>query len=624
MKSGQSSTKQLHIRKGTPYPLGATLFSDGINFSVAEKGACIKGVVLIEIDTGKRTRIDFAPEHRIGNIAAIFVEGIDTEHYGYRFYNEQAEYMDAYAKKVYGNEQWGKGTASDSLYAGFHTSLFSWNKDEPLRIPYEDSIIYCLHVRGFTKHKSSGIQSPGTFRGITEKVQYLKKLGITAIELLPAYEFEEKRICNESGKQPMQMSQAYAIEHYKDRPDIQEPKTNYWGFTSGYYFAPKASYASNPQHADTEFKQMVQSLHRNGIEVIMQLYFPDQYKPGFILDVVKYWVTEYHIDGVHVKGNRIPIILLSTEPLLSNTKILHDNIPVQEIYEEVEKPAYRNLCIYADDFMYQMRRFLKGDEDMLQTAVSLMKRNPEKCATVNFITNYYGFTLADLVSYDKKHNEENGEMNRDGADYNYSWNCGIEGDTRKSSILSLRQKQMKNALLLVLLSQGTPLIMSGDEFGNSQKGNNNPYCQDNETTWLNWNMRKSGKELLDFTRSMIAFRKSQPFLGKKEPLVVSDVTTNRYPEISYHAKEAWRADFGNYNRHIAVMLTQNDTQNKISAMYVAYNMHWQTHRFALPKLPKGQHWITVAGTETGKIPQSLEELGIRVEERSIKILVATV
>ena len=379
---------------------------------------------------------------------------------------------------------------------------------------------------------------------------------------------------------------------------------NYWGFKKGYYFAPKASYAASDDPC-TEMRMLVRELHKAGIEIIMQLYFPDDTKGGLIQDVIRHWVVKYHIDGFHLKGNKIPIALLATDPLLANTKLLHDYIPEGEIYPQAVKPKYKNLCIYSDEYMYLMRKFLKADPDMLSEFVRLQKRIPEKCATANFITNYYGFTLNDLYSYDTKHNEANGESNRDGCNSNYSWNCGVEGKTRKKSIILLRQRMIKNAMLTLLGGAGTPVITSGDEFLNSMNGNNNAYCQDNECGYVNWNTTKAAQEM---TKSLIAFRKSKKFLNLSDELTMLDNASCGFPDLSFHQDEAWKTDLSGDKHYIGMMFAElvnatEDTEKEknigtkyTKLYYIAYNMHWEERKFSMPNLFKKSKWNQILST----------------------------
>lgn len=599
------------VKKGKLAPLGAMVTNNGIQFTTPLLSANESGVVLISKKNQLKYKISFSEGIRTGNIASLLVEGINPDEFDYMYYDGDEEYVDPYARQIIGNETWGlKEKDTYSLRGGLISTEFDWGYDQSLCTPFEESIIYLLHVRGFTAHKSSKVNGKGTFKGIMEKIPYLKELGITAVELLPAYEFEEYELPDEKLNVLNEVVTNKADE-----------KINYWGFKKGFYFAPKSSYAksSDPSY---EMKEMIKALHENGIEVIMQFYFPDSVKQGFIYDVVRYWILEYHIDGVHLKGSNIPITLIGTEPLFANTKIFYDYIPIEQIYHGFEMPAYCNLCVYSDDYMYNIRKFLKGDEDQLKDFIRIYNKKSERSGNVNFVTNYYGFTLNDLVSYDKKHNEENGEGNCDGSNYNYSWNCGIEGKTRKTQIVALRKRMMKNAIATLLLSQGTPVLTAGDELCNSQNGNNNPYCQDNEVTWINWSINKGNQEILDFTKKMIAFRKQQHFLNQKEAFTLLDRNRLGYPDLSYHGEEAYKADFATYNRHIGIMYADTSKENsKVPELtYIAFNMYWENKKFALPNLPKNQIWKCILSTgEVLELEDKEEKFVFEVKERSVAV-----
>ena len=271
---------------------------------------------------------------------------------------------------------------------------------------------------------------------------------------------------------------------------------------------------------------------------------------------------------------------------------------------------------------------------MLPAVLGHFRHNSDNHGVIQYITNYFGFTLADLVSYDRKHNLENGEDNRDGNDYNYSWNCGTEGVTRRKSIVELRNKQMRNAFNLLFLSQATPVFFAGDEFGNSQKGNNNPYCLDNDTTWLNWTLLEKNREWFLYVKSLIAFRKAHPVLHGVRTLKLMDTLACGYPDVSYHGSQAWRPELENYNRHVGVLYAGNygkkDKKENDNTFFIAYNMHWQKRKLALPKLPKGKAWYILSNTESSDvIPDVDDKLNkaeqgpeIELKPRTIVIYVA--
>lgn len=601
----------LEITKGRPYPLGASTYEDIIQFASIVGDDDEAGVVLIDKKTGKKQRIPYGRGHRTGNVASLRIKGLCYDDYEYNFYNGDKEFVDPYAMTLIGNEVYGeKDEKSYYLRGGIVNEDFDWGDDEGVCIPYDKSFVYLIHVRGFTIHESSKVKGKGTFQGIKEKIPYLKELGVTAIELMPCYEFEEFEFPTDK-----------EIEIGKILGNEVKGKLNYWGYKKGFYFAPKAaySYTGNPVK---EFKDLIKTLHQNKMEVIMQLYFPDDVKQGTIVDALRFWLTFYHVDGFHIKGNNIPITFIATEPLFANTKIWYDYIPVNEIYEHTDRTAYINLARYSDEFMYRMRRFLKGDEDSLKDVVPLVRENGYNCGNVNFFTNYYGFTLNDLVSYERKHNEDNGENNADGCDLNFSWNCGVEGNTRKNNVIALRKKQIKNALSILFLSQGVPLIFMGDEFLNSQQGNNNPYCLDNEITHLNWSTSKAGKEITGYIKMLVSFRKSKfaDFIGNDYTMVDKD--NIGYPDLSYHGEEAYRADMAPYNRHLGIMYSLKK-DGYVTLIFTAFNMHWQDKKFALPKLPSGSVWEKCFETGETTLDVSGKLCTCTLSDRSVAVLCTT-
>lgn len=602
--------KKIKIKNGQPYPLGACARDGGINFSMVNSSDKECGIVLYRRGGEQRGRISFDAGHRLGNISCIFIEGLAPNDCEYNFYIGDRVFVDPYAKRVIGNEKWRSGELKRPLLrGGLYSAGFDWQGAAPLNIPYHESIMYCLHVRGFTKHRSSGVRHKGTFAGLIEKIPYLKELGINAVELMPAYEFEE---CEWDDIEASEESHTieYQVQHIDEKLE-KEPqgqkaqRLNYWGFKEAFYFAPKASYAAGGNPCD-EFKRMVREFHKNGIEIIMQFYFPNNVKQGYILEIIKYWVLEYRIDGIHLKGERIPATLLATDPLLSNTKILYEDFCLHDIYPEDEGPVYQNLGYYRDEFMNDTRRYLKGDSDMLKNFQYHMRNHNPKCGVINYVTNYYGFTLNDMVSYERKHNEPNGENNQDGTDYNYSWNCGVEGPSRKKAVVQLRKQQMRNALSFLFTAQGTPLLMSGDEFGNSQNGNNNCYCQDNDTGWVDWRGLSRNTDLYEFVKALIQFRKAHGILHLNTSLSMLDRYGYGYPDLSYHGEEAWKVQLESYNRHIAIMYCGQDENKDGDYIYIAYNMHWEAHRFALPSIANYE-WIPVLDTRDNQLTVAKEK-----------------
>lgn len=559
------------ITEGSPYPLGVTVYQDSICFSyVSKEEDC--GVVLFDKETGRETdRIAFLAEHRTGNVYHMRVTGISAKDTVYCFYEKDKLITDVRAKAFAGEMIVGEKKEQKIRTAAFFNEMYDWGQEAAPRLSYGDSIVYCMHVRGFSKHPSSKVKAPGTYGGIVEKIAYLKELGITTLELQPAYEFDEK----------------------------DGEKINYWGYKKGYYYVPAQRYSvENPV---TEFKDMVKALHKAGMELIMQFYFTEETSKHEIAEILSYWTAVYHVDGFHLKGANIDAGMLAEEPALSEAKLWYYDFPIKK------STGRERLASYTEYYRHDMRRFLKGDAGMVSAVMYRLRCNPGEMGQINYLTNYDGMTLWDTVSYNKKHNEANGEDNRDGTEDNASWNCGEEGENRKRTVQKLRIRQVKNGLLLLFLSQATPLIFMGDEFGNSQKGNNNPYCQDNEITWLDWTQKKrsAGKEIFSFTKQVIALRKAHRVFCSGRELQPADYAAYGCPEISYHGKEAWKPETMSESRQFGVLYcgeyAKDENGKADDWFYIAYNLHWEEKTFALPKLPKGLHWVQEDTVKTESI-----------------------
>lgn len=589
-----------------PYPLGAHIESGAVRFSfVSKREDC--GVLIFEKKSGKRiAKVPFTADERIGNVYCKYLTDIDASEISYQFYEGEEIVPDRYARGFAGKHTYGKERKIQDWRAVFPGSAFDWEGDKRPGIPYEESVCYCAHVRGFTRHPSSGVTHRGTFSGLVEKLDYLKESGITTVELQPAYEFaeiptERERRALLGAQSPAATDQPGAVNGISDAElDLLCPKKcNYWGYKHGYYYAPKAAYAAG-EDAGAEFKEMVRAFHKRGMELVMQFYFPKTVKSLEITDILKFWVLEYHVDGFHLMGENLPIDLIAADEMFSDTKLWYYYFDGDKIYGQGE-PVKRNLAVYTDDYLYAMRKYLKGDEAMLEEVLPLMRRIPEKTGRIHYMNNYYGFTLMDMVSYDRKHNEANGEENRDGNDFNYSWNCGEEGVSRRKKVVALRRKQIKNAMLMLAFTQSTPLIFMGDEFGNSQKGNNNPYCQDNAVTWLDWNDLNKNQDIYAFWKEMMDLRKAHPILCPENELRIMDYISCGYPDLSYHGDSAWRPRTDSYSRQIGIMYCGKYAKRNAkedSFLYLAMNMYWESGKLAMPKLPKGLKWEMKLCTDT--------------------------
>lgn len=659
------------LRAGRPFPFGASFVPGGINFSVFSRHATRCTLVLFKNGESEPFgEIPFPDVFRIGNVFAMVVFGLDDEDltYGYRMdgpYHPHAGHhfdpskilLDPYAKAVSGREVWGQ--QPDQLQLGrLVYDDFDWEFDRPLEIPIQDLVIYEMHVRGFTQHPTSNIKYPGTFAAIREKIPYLKKLGINCIELMPIHEFDE-------------------FESHFVNPEDDQPLLNYWGYSPVGFFAPKAGYAATGHlgmQVD-EFKALVKLLHANGIEVILDVVFnhtaegdedghtlsfrgldnktyymlrPDGRYFNFsgcgntlncnnpvvrqlVLDCLRYWVSEYHIDGFrfdlasilgrdaqgHPLANPPLIEAMAYDPVLGRCKLIAEAWDAGGLYQVGTFPSYGRWSEWNGKYRDTLRRFLRGEPgqawDMAQRIQGSPDLYPERgpIASVNFVTCHDGFTLADLFSYDKKHNWANGEENRDGANDNYSWNCGHEGPTDDETVNILRKRMIKNAAAILLLSQGVPLLLMGDEVGFSKLGNNNTYCQDNELNWLNWDLMEQNEDLLHFFQKCIAFRHAHAILRNQAHFRHTDAVGSGYPDISWHSEEAWKPNWQDYSRTLAFMLCGQhayDGYQPDDYIYVGMNMHWESHQFELPRLPVGLRWHVFANTGTSA-PHDIYDIG---------------
>ena len=632
----------LQICSSNPYPMGVRRIENGIQICAAFSKTKNCGVILYTKKDKKGTLVKFTENERFGNVYSAIIMGDTAKYTHYMLYEEKNIFCDPYAHYVEGLEKWGKNIEEKDLRCRIDEESYDWSGDKRPHTEYENSFVYTLHVRGYTKSPTSGldIKKRGTYSGLTEKIDYMKSIGVTAVELMPVYEMNVLDLPGKSraggGNMPEgSMSSAQAgksimiSENGSMKPSgAIRHKINFWGFKKGYYLAPRCAYSSRTDAADIEFKDMVRAFHKNGIEVILQFYFEDCCDTDLILTTIRHWVFDYHIDGVHLKGCDQAPGIIASDPALSDIKIWYYGFDYGRIYKGAV-PEKRTLGEFRPDFMYASRRFLKGDDNALGDFLRVMLNNPRDAGAINYICDYEGFRLADLVSYERKKNELNGENNSDGTNNNLSWNCGVEGKTRKQSIMLLRYKQMKNALTMVFFSQGTPMLFGGDEFGNSQDGNNNPYCQDNATGWVDWSLasKPAGEELINYVSFLSGLRKKHKILHEARAFKLMDYKACGYPDMSYHGKEAWRPDLSNYSHSIGMLYCgfYEEKDKSQDFFYIVYNMHWTPVYFALPKLPEGMRWKILNDTEETENYKRMRTLkdqnNIECSERSVKILV---
>lgn len=526
--------------QGTPLPLGVSTGEGSINFSITVH--CKKKCRLLIYKAGEEkssAQYEMPASEATGDIRFLAVSGMTTDAYEYNYEIDGEIIIDPYVKAL------TMGIDVKTARGKVTALSYDWEEDHALHIPYEDVIAYSMHIKGFTKHSSSKVKHKGTFAGVIEKLPYLQQLGINQIQCMPLYDFFEPA-----------------------------KYVNYWGYGPAHFFAPKVAYAAIGDGV-SELKDMIKACHKSGIEVILDFPFTVETPFYMVMDALRYYAMNYHVDGFILNENFVDFKEAAKDPMLSNLKIMKKQ----------------------DEFQNTMRRFLKGDEGMVESVIWWTKHHSKEDRIFNYMANHNGFTLYDAIAYDGKHNEKNGENNQDGPNYNYSWNCGAEGPTRKKSVLELRKKQLRNAFFLVLMSQGTPCILSGDEFANTQGGNNNVYCQDNETSWLDWRRLEKEKELFAYVQSLIVLRKSHPLLHPCNELLGVDQTSCGIPDVSYHGESAWRVPSEIASRQLGIYYSGD--RMKEEDCFIAYNMHWVTHTFALPALKKGKKWYQVLETGHG-------------------------
>ena len=616
---------------------GTTVLHDGVAFSMVFRDCTSCGLILYHLKTKAEITVPFTDEYRYGSLYSVKIKGLDPAQWAYRYYRDDYSFEDPYARELV-ELTLPDGTSrivckvftleEDNLPAYGSRSVPKW----------PDQVIYCVHVKGFTASKTSKTPKRGTFLAMTAKIPHLKSLGVTGVELLPVYELRPESLGKMNDVSvPEKAADGAAAKVPQSLPldpgrTEENRKTNYWNFGEGCYFAPKAAYSAGKQ-PQTEFALMVNEMHKAGIQVYLQLFFSDTVTVQTQLETARFYVTHYGIDGFHLKGNVSALKTIASDPMLSDTAIFYYNFPYDELQKEdienptVGKPSIRHLCEYTNDFERLVRRFVKSDTNVIREFAKAFVTVPVSSGRVHYVTNYDGFTLMDLVSYNWKHNEDNGEDNRDGEDENYSWNCGMEGKCGKKDITAVRMRQIRNLVTLNMLAQGTPVITGGDEIGNSQDGNNNPYCQDNEIGWINWKDTAASRKILDFTRRMAEFRRDHSIFRRRTPFRFNDYNVTGYPDISFHGKDAYKPDFSGYSHSFGVLFNENYAEEnpQDNLIYLAVNMHWHNQMLGLPAPPQGKQWVILANTfedepfcSSPKRAEDQRHIGVR--GRSVVIL----
>ena len=676
------------VRPGFFRDFGATIIPGGVNFTVQSHGA--DSIELLLFHRGAEepfAELKFPDNYRIGFVYSMIVFGLDVEEFEYAYrvdgpYDEEKGLrfdrtkilLDPYARAVTGQSRWGhKNNVRHGYRARVVRSNFDWGRERTSQIPMEDLIIYETHVRGFTKDPSSGTACPGTFHALKEKIPYLKNLGINAVELMPIFEFDEMRdarLIDENqlldywGYNPVSFfapntSYCSALEYNREGLELKNmikelhdngievildvvfnhtaegnelgPCFSFKGFDNNVY------YMLTPEGKYYNFSGCGNTLNCNH-PVVQEM----------ILDCLRYWVIEYRVDGFRfdlasilgrnedgVPMNQPPLLRnLAFDSILGNVKLIAEAWDAGGLYQVGSFPSWKRWAEWNGRYRDDMRCFLKGDAGMAHIAAQRMIGSPDLYdpvyrggnASVNFLTCHDGFTLYDLYSYNQKHNEANGWGNTDGYNDNNSWNCGTEGSTDDPDILALRIRMIKNACTVLMCSRGTPMFLSGDEFGDTRYGNNNPYCQDNEISWLDWTLleKEPNRDLFEFFRYMITFRKKHPSIRKDlEPSYIG------FPSMSVHGLTPWEPDAPESSYAACVLFAgYNEDTGEEDLVYVAVNSHWQAAEMTLPDLPEGYAWKIAVNTgdplqqtfEEGKMPAAGKQL--LLGERSVIVFVA--
>lgn len=678
------------IRPGFFRMYGACVASNGVSFTINSHGATRCTLLLFKPQAPKPyARIPFPDSYRIGDTYSMLVYDIKPDEFEYAFsfdgpyepakgllFNEENVLLDPYSRAVTGQRKWGEkpeGGKDFEYRARVVKSSFDWGNIKQLEQPFEDLVIYEIHVRGYTKDKSSGVSAPGTFAGLKDKIPYLKDLGINAVELMPIFEFDE-------------MESARVVDGVE--------LYNYWGYNTVSFFAPNTSYAFNEEHnhEGDELKSLIKALKENGIEVILDVVFnhtaegnemgpcfsfkgidnnvyymltPDAHYynfsgcgnvmncnhpvvRSFIIDCLRHWAIEYRVDGFRFDLASIlgrdqngapmanPPILesLAFDPVLGKMKLIAEAWDAGGLYQVGSFPSWNRWAEWNGRYRDDMRSFLKGDDGMAGNAITRITGSrdlysPESRghkASVNFLTCHDGFTLYDLYSYNEKHNEKNGWNNTDGDNNGHSWNCGAEGETDDPNVNGLRRRLIKNAFAALLCSRGPAMFFAGDEFCNTQFGNNNAYCQDNIISWLDWSRLEEFKEIHDFVRHMIQFRKEHPILRK-----MTKPSSCQFPEISVHNGTPFNASTDYKTKLIGIMYAgRNEEDTEDDIVFYCMNAYWEPLVMQLPVLPNGKHWHVDTNTNAEyfdgeDFTEKTELLGvntIRVPARTTIILVA--
>lgn len=678
------------IRPGFFRMYGACVASNGVSFTINSHGATRCTLLLFKPQAPKPyARIPFPDSYRIGDTYSMLVFDIKPDEFEYAFsfdgpyepakgllFNEENVLLDPYSRAVTGQRKWGEkpeGGKDFEYRARVVKSSFDWGNIKQLEQPFEDLVIYETHVRGYTKDKSSGVSAPGTFAGLKDKIPYLKDLGINAVELMPIFEFDEMesarvvdgvQLYNYWGYNTVSFfapntSYAFNEEHNHEGDElkslIKTLKENgievildvvFNHTAEGNEMGPCFSFKGIDNNVYYMLTPDAHYYNFSGCGNVMNCNHP--VVRSFIIDCLRHWAIEYRVDGFRFDLASIlgrdqngapmanPPILesLAFDPVLGKMKLIAEAWDAGGLYQVGSFPSWNRWAEWNGRYRDDMRSFLKGDDGMAGNAITRITGSrdlysPESRghkASVNFLTCHDGFTLYDLYSYNEKHNEKNGWNNTDGDNNGHSWNCGAEGETDDPNVNGLRRRLIKNAFAALLCSRGPAMFFAGDEFCNTQFGNNNAYCQDNIISWLDWSRLEEFKEIHDFVRHMIQFRKEHPILRK-----MTKPSSCQFPEISVHNGTPFNASTDYKTKLIGIMYAgRNEEDTEDDIVFYCMNAYWEPLVMQLPVLPNGKHWHVDTNTNAEyfdgeDFTAKTELLGvntIRVPARTTIILVA--
>lgn len=638
------------IRPGFFRMYGACVASNGVSFTINSHGATRCTLLLFKPQASKPyARIPFPDSYRIGDTYSMLVFDIKPDEFEYAFsfdgpyepakgllFNEENVLLDPYSRAVTGQRKWGEkpeGGKDFEYRARVVKSNFDWGNIKQLEQPFEDLVIYETHVRGYTKDKSSGVSAPGTFAGLKDKIPYLKDLGINAVELMPIFEFDEMesarvvdgvQLYNYWGYNTVSFfapntSYAFNEEHNHEGDElkslIKALKENgievildvvFNHTAEGNEMGPCFSFKGIDNNVYYMLTPDAHYYNFSGCGNVMNCNHP--VVRSFIIDCLRHWAIEYRVDGFRFDLASIlgrdqngapmanPPILesLAFDPVLGKMKLIAEAWDAGGLYQVGSFPSWNRWAEWNGRYRDDMRSFLKGDDGMAGNAITRITGSrdlysPESRghkASVNFMTCHDGFTLYDLYSYNEKHNEKNGWNNTDGDNNGHSWNCGAEGETDDPNVNGLRRRLIKNAFAALLCSRGPAMFFAGDEFCNTQFGNNNAYCQDNIISWLDWSRLEEFKEIHDFVRHMIQFRKEHPILRK-----MTKPSSCQFPEISVHNGTPFNASTDYKTKLIGIMYAgRNEEDTEDDIVFYCMNAYWEPLVMQLPVLPNGKHW----------------------------------